>query len=115
MFSIANYGWVGDWLRNSSVRCVFLIVICFIVYAPALRSGYVWDDRILITENPLVTNPEGLSGIWKGQINPDYYPLTSTLFWLEFHLWGANPFGYHFINILLHSIAVKSKKEGFRR
>ena len=32
---------------------------------------------------------------------PQYYPLTHTLFWIEAHLWGAHPTGYHTVNILL--------------
>src|SRR5208282_34024 len=36
---------------------------------------------------------------------PQYYPMVHTTFWLEYHVWGLNPVGYHLINVLLHGTA----------
>ena len=35
-------------------------------------------------------------------LRPQWYPLVLTTFWVEYHLWGLAPFGYHLINVLLH-------------
>jgi len=51
--------------------------------------------------NPNVTDPDGLSRIWTSA-QAVYYPLSSTVFWLVYQLWGANPFPFHLINVLLH-------------
>jgi Flp pilus assembly protein TadD len=78
-----------------------IIVAVAIVYLPAVRADFVWDDFLLITGNPLLQNFSGLLEIWSGGRTADYFPLTNTVFWIEHHLFGANATGYHAVNILL--------------
>jgi protein O-mannosyl-transferase len=33
-----------------------------------------------------------------------YYPLVLTSFWVDYHLWGLDPAGYHIVNIALHGL-----------
>ena len=58
---------------------------------------------MLVTRNPLLQNLSGLTEIWSGGRTPDYFPLTNTVFWIEHHVFGQNPAGYHVVNILLQS------------
>ena len=81
-----------------------LIVLAFVAYFPAWHAGFLWDDNVLLTDNPIVHASDGLWRIWFGKQPLDYFPLTYTTFWIEWHLWGNNPCGYHLINILLHGI-----------
>jgi tetratricopeptide (TPR) repeat protein len=74
-----------------------------IVYFPALHAGFVWDDDLFITDNPLVKNPDGLRYIWFSSASADYAPLTLTAFWFEWRLWADNATGYHLVNILLNA------------
>ena len=78
-----------------------IIVAVGVVYLPALRGEFVWDDFLLITGNPLLQNFSGLAEIWSGGRTADYFPVTNTVFWIEHHLFGANPTGYHAVNVLL--------------
>jgi len=80
-----------------------LLFAVLAVYIPALGAGFVWDDPVLLTENPLMWLPGGLRDIWTGARTPDYIPLTLTGFWLEWRLWGTDPAGYHAVNIVLHA------------
>ncbi len=83
---------------------ILLAVLTFAAYLPALRGGFIWDDEALITGNQLVKASDGLHRIWFTKDQPDYYPLTETFWWLEWHLFGNQATGYHVVNVLLHVI-----------
>jgi tetratricopeptide (TPR) repeat protein len=83
-----------------------LLAVLVVAYLPALRGGFLWDDEIYITANPLLTAPGGLADIWLSpEKSPQYYPVTFTSFWIEHRLWGGDPAGYHTINLLLHALS----------
>ena len=100
------------WARvssQSSTRRVLpgvLLVLCVILaYLQVGRAGFIWDDNIYITENPLLTAPDGLWRIWFSLDAPSqYFPLVYTVFRLEHALWGMAPAGYHWVNLLLHVV-----------
>ena len=82
-----------------------IVLLVVLAYLPALHGGFIWDDDAYVTNNPLLTAPDGLRRIWFTMDSPSqYFPLTYTVFRLERSLWGLNPAGYHWVNILLHAI-----------
>jgi tetratricopeptide (TPR) repeat protein len=81
-----------------------LLIVTFVVYFPALRGGFVFDDYLLITGNRIVKASDGLYRFWFTAEAPDYWPLTSSVWWLEWRLWGDNATGYHAVNLLLHAV-----------
>jgi tetratricopeptide (TPR) repeat protein len=76
-----------------------------IAYLPVWHAGLIWDDRSLVIDNPLVHRADGLFQFWFSTQPVDYYPVTSTMLWVEWRLWGANPLGYHVVNVLLHALS----------
>jgi tetratricopeptide (TPR) repeat protein len=36
---------------------------------------------------------------------PDYYPITWSTLWLEWKVWGDNPYAFHVTNCLMHALA----------
>ena len=83
-------------------RAAVLVGITAVAYLPSLRGDFIWDDNSLITNNRLIHSPQGLYQIWFTTQPIDYWPLTNSGFWLEWRLWGANPAGFHVVNLLLH-------------
>jgi Flp pilus assembly protein TadD len=70
------------------------------------HAGFIWDDDVYVTANSMLSSPGGLAQIWfDPSATVQYYPLVHTSFWLEYHLWGLNPLGYHIVNVLLHTLA----------
>jgi len=89
--------------RRELLLALFLAVITILVYRPAWSGGFLWDDDAYITNNELLTAPDGLRRIWFSfDSTSQYFPLTYTSFRIERSLWGLNPIGYHWTNILLH-------------
>ena len=69
------------------------------------RAGFIWDDDKYVTNNLLLTAPDGLKRIWFSFDSPSqYFPLVYTTFRMERAFWGLNPAGYHWVNLLLHAV-----------
>jgi Flp pilus assembly protein TadD len=91
---------------NALLSCLGILLLALVCYAPALGARFVWDDEG-VTANPLLNSLNGLQRIWTqpGAIPNEehYWPLTYTVFWIAWHLWGLQPLGYHLLNIILHA------------
>jgi len=96
---------LNPWARRLILSSLVVLLV-FIAYFPALHGGFIWDDDAYVTQNPTLRDGKGLWRIWFviGAV-PQYYPMVHTTFWLEYHLWGFNPLGFHLVNILLHALA----------
>jgi len=80
-----------------------MCLLVFAAYSSVFRAGFVWDDDILLTANPLLDGLNGLWKIWFSRENVQYYPLVFSMFFVEKLVWGLNPLGYHMVNVALHS------------
>ena len=93
----------GGILDSVAARAVGLVVLVVAAYLPAFGGGWLWDDDVLITTNPLVTEASGLWRIWFHNTSPDYFPVTLTACWIEYRLWADWAPGYHAVNIVCHA------------
>jgi tetratricopeptide (TPR) repeat protein len=85
-----------------SAGAVLIAVAAFIAYLPCITGEFVFDDDLLLTNNPLVAAPDGLYRLWCTNEAPEYYPASYTTNWIEWRLWQMNPAGYHATNLILH-------------
>lgn len=102
---IGETGESSQFLPPPRLMGLLLVCVTFIAYLPAFTAGFIWDDDRYVTDNPLLTAPDGLWRIWFSLDSPSqYFPLTYTVFRFEHALWGLTPAGYHWVNIVLHAI-----------
>ncbi|MBI2202418.1 MAG: tetratricopeptide repeat protein [Candidatus Rokubacteria bacterium] len=86
---------------------VVIALVTFGVFSTALDNGFVdWDDSVLITKN------EHFRGLGWSQIRwmfstilmGHYVPVTWLTLGLDYVLWGMDPAGYHFTNVVIHAL-----------
>ncbi|MEA3212468.1 MAG: protein O-mannosyl-transferase [Chthoniobacter sp.] len=89
-----------------------LIAATFLVYWPALRNGFVWDDTALVLRDPLIRSwrliPEGFRHfLFLDATASDFYrPLQRLTFTADYALYGFGaPWGWHLTSICLHAAA----------
>ena len=76
------------------------------VFSPAWTGGWVWDDTAEILRNdPIRSSWRAVGGMWTAPTGADYLPLKETVQWIEWHLWGDAPEGYHLVSISLHLLS----------
>lgn len=100
--------------RNELKWLIPLAAVCFILFANSLGGDFVYDDTRQIVRNTLIQDNSLIlkaltSDVWafKGdgtQAASNYWRPTFTL-WniICFRLFGMEPFGWHFANVVLHS------------
>lgn len=95
------------------MNVVVLAVVSFAIYANTLGGDFVYDDNRQILKNPLIQQSQLYSqaltsDVWafKGDgtsASSNYWrPTFTALNIVEYAAFGANPFGWHLVNILLH-------------
>ena len=81
-----------------------IVVIVFLAYLSSISGDFILDDDVLLTENPLVKAPDGPYRFWCSTEAMDYWPVTNTILWIEWRLWGMHSTGYHITNLILHVV-----------
>lgn len=87
------------------LRYLGLAAALLVVYLPAVHGSFIFDDQAFILYNPVLHASDGLRRIW---LSPgesgDYWPLSYSLLWVEWRLWGIHTTGYHVVGVLLHAL-----------
>jgi tetratricopeptide (TPR) repeat protein len=90
--------------------CLGLAAIVWFVFGQTLRHGFVnYDDETYVYENPKIISGLTRAGIFWAFTHAhvgNWHPLTSISHMLDCQVYGLNPGGHHFTNVLLHTLAV---------
>ncbi len=90
--------------RSDAGLATLIACLTILVYLPALRNQWIWDDDDYVTENECLQTPQGLYDIWTNpESTPQYYPVVFSTFWSLHQGFGLWPFPYHLLNVLGHA------------
>ncbi len=96
---------------NKKIAPALLVLLTLVTYAPALRAGFVWDDRALVLADPLIRS---WRLIWEGFQHflftdaggsEFYRPLQRLSYLFDYAAFIFAPAGYHLVSILWHAAA----------
>lgn len=93
--------------RNLWLQGLFLVALTVLVYSPAFHGGFVFDDINHLLNDRRIRTFAGLMKLWlhpTQDYQHQYYPLTSTTFWLIHWVCGFKPLGFHLVNVTLHCV-----------
>ena len=94
--------------KRSTVLCLVLIVLTLTFYNPVVHNGFTnMDDNGYITENVHVRAGltwETVKWAFTSFEYANWHPLTWLSHALDCQMFGLNPVGHHYINVLLHAV-----------
>jgi hypothetical protein len=89
-----------------------LCLLSLSVYFNSLNNGFIFDDKALILNNPFIqssnlpveTFKKDIFGHWIGKARYSlmYRPVQILTYWLDYKIWGFNPFGFRLTNLILY-------------
>jgi tetratricopeptide (TPR) repeat protein len=92
------------------VACLCLALATSAIYSRAVHNPFLHvDDQNYVTENPHVqagVTWQTFTWAWTATAAQNWHPLTWLSHALDCQLYGLNPPGHHFTNILLHALNV---------
>src|SRR5271157_2887940 len=92
--------------RQTWLICLGLALAVLAAYAPVWSAGFItYDDPVYVTSNDMVQHGVSWAGIVWAFSNVHasmWHPLTWLSYLVDSQLYGMNPGGFHFTNVLLH-------------
>ncbi len=92
---------------------LILVVLGLIIYAPAVRNEFVYDDIPYIRDNYQIRSFKYLPRILFSSYPPEsrtqglYRPVLTLSYLVDYHIWGgANHRGFHLTNVVLYLLTL---------
>lgn len=99
----ASPGALEPALRTSVAWWTATCALVLVTLGSTVRGEWLWDDEVLVASPRVMRGLEGLARIWAGDGTLDYFPLTSTSFWVE-RRFTDQPWLPRLDNLVLHAI-----------
>jgi len=100
-----------DPLKKRSIQvigigAIVIFLLILIVYTPALKNDFVWDDILYVSENTMIhsLSMHSLCGMLTSFHASNWHPLTWLSHAIDYALWDLDPLGHRLTNIILHGL-----------
>jgi tetratricopeptide (TPR) repeat protein len=94
-------------VQPATLVCLALGALVWLVFGQTIHFDFVnFDDPFYVYDNPILKAGLSWHGIWWLLTHSNvstWFPLTDITHQLDWTLFGANPGGHHFTNVLLHA------------
>lgn len=97
--------------NNKIIFYLIIAVVSFFVYYNSLNNDFVFDDESVVQNNTSIQTLANIPKFFTAEegfhkvIGRYYRPVVSSLYAVDFAMWGLNPFGFHLTNVIIHVIA----------
>jgi len=91
---------------NERWHVALLLAVTMLVYGNTLLNSFTLDDGVYILSNSAVTGPSVRGLFEPDKTNHIFRPVTFATLALNWAVGGAQPFGYHLVNLLLHAAVI---------
>ena len=96
--------------KRIAVLCLLLVLATLALYNPAGRHPFVnYDDDRYVTDNPHIRGGlswDTITWAFTTTAEANWHPLTWISHALDYQMFGMNPAGHHYVNVLLHAANV---------
>ncbi|RKZ76303.1 MAG: hypothetical protein DRR19_28730 [Candidatus Parabeggiatoa sp. nov. 1] len=107
-FYIGNMNIKKGEIPLKSLLLIFLLTsITFLAYYPALNNGFqTWDTRSYVIDNPNIKalTWENIQWMFTSFHMSNWHPLTWLSHAIDYAWFGLNPWGHHFVSLVIHSL-----------
>ncbi|MCX6109151.1 MAG: tetratricopeptide repeat protein [Proteobacteria bacterium] len=96
----------NSWWTRPPWLLVFAVffLLALAVFAPAWRGEFIMDDWGYISDNRWLTSALSPLRFWTSLHQTDYWPLSYSVYWALWRLFGTATYPYHLLNIGLHAL-----------
>jgi len=91
----------GNLLENPWFSMILIAVTVLMIYSNVYDGPFVFDGKLQIEDKMKIRDLNNYSSL-KGFFS--HRPLTAFSFALNYRVGGLDPFGYHLVNILIHTV-----------
>jgi 4-amino-4-deoxy-L-arabinose transferase-like glycosyltransferase len=80
-----------------------IAAVTLLTYAAALTTGFTADDFFILARTKAANGLQHAGSYFRAGFFEYYRPVAFVSHALDWTVWGAEPFGYHLTNVLLHT------------